>query len=79
MGGNKKFEKTIKVSGVFDQRRKDQSIEWVFRMVEDTLKDEFYNNEKIQKAIISVKEEITKDKITPTLAAEKLLNIFKTK
>ena len=73
----KKFEKTIKQSGVFDQRRKDQSIEWVFRMIEDTLRDEFYNNEKVQKAITSIKEEITKDKITPTLAAEKLLKIFK--
>ncbi len=71
----KKFEKTIKHSGVFNQRRKDQSIEWVFRMVEDNLRDEFYNSEKIQKAITSLKEEITKDKITPTLAAEKLLSI----
>jgi len=72
-----KFEKTIKQFGVFEQRRKDQSIEWVFRMVEDTLYDEFYNNEKVQKAIASLKQEILKDKITPTLAAEKLLKIFK--
>ncbi|MBK7631076.1 MAG: methylmalonyl Co-A mutase-associated GTPase MeaB [Ignavibacteriales bacterium] len=73
----KKFEKTIKQSGIFEQRRKDQSIEWVFRMVEDTLRDEFYNDEKVQQAIASIKQEILKDKITPTLAAEKLLKIFK--
>ena len=72
-----KFEKEIKQSGVFEQRRKDQSIEWIFRMVEDTLRDEFYNNEKVQKAISSIKEEILKDKITPTLAAERLLQISK--
>jgi LAO/AO transport system kinase len=75
----KKFEKTIKQSGVFEQRRKDQSIEWVFRMVEDTLLDDFYNNEKIQDTIVALQEEIINDKITPALAAEKLLNIFKTK
>jgi hypothetical protein len=46
-------------------------------MVEDTLHDEFYHNEKVQKAITSLKQEILKDKITPTLAAEKLLSIFK--
>ncbi|HEX9252903.1 MAG TPA: methylmalonyl Co-A mutase-associated GTPase MeaB, partial [Ignavibacteriaceae bacterium] len=74
-----KFEKTIKQSGVFEQRRKDQSIQWVFRMVEDTLHDEFYNNEKVQKEIALLKQEIVKDKITPTLAAEKLLSIFRTK
>jgi LAO/AO transport system kinase len=73
----KKFEKTIKHSGVFNQRRKDQSIEWVFRMVEDSIRDEFYNNEKVQLAITSIKEEIAKEKITPTLAAEKLLTVFK--
>lgn len=73
----KKFEKTIKHSGVFNQRRKDQSIEWVYRMVEDSLLDEFYNNDKVQKAITTLKDEITKDKITPTLAAEKLLKIFR--
>ncbi len=73
----KKFERMIKHSGVFEQRRKDQSIEWVFRMVEDSLRDEFYNNEKVQKAITSIKVDIAKDKITPTLAAEKLLRIFK--
>jgi LAO/AO transport system kinase len=75
----KKFEKTIKQSEIFEQRRKDQSVEWVLRMIEDTLKDEFYNNEKVQNAITSVKEEITQDKITPTLAAEKLIDIFKSK
>jgi LAO/AO transport system kinase len=74
----RKFEKLVKESGVFDKRRKDQTIEWVFRMVEDTLKDEFYNNEKVQKAITSIKEEIISGRITPTLAAEKLLAIYKT-
>jgi LAO/AO transport system kinase len=75
----KKFEETVKQSGVFDQRRKDQSIEWVFRMVEDTLKDDFYNKEKVKNTISSIKDEISKDKITPTLAAEKLIKIIKTK
>ena len=72
-----KFEQTIKHSGIFNQRRKDQSIEWVFRMVEDSIRDEFYTNEKVQLAITFIKKEITEDKITPTLAAEKLLAIYK--
>jgi len=46
-------------------------------MVEDSLRDEFYNNDKVQKAIESIKDEIAKGKITPTLAAEKLLKIYK--
>jgi len=73
----KKFEKTIKHSGFFNQRRKDQSVEWVFRMVEDSLRDEFYNNGKVQSEIEQVKDLLSKGKITPTLAAEMLLTIYK--
>ncbi len=73
----KKFEVTTKQSGIFEQRRKDQSIEWVFRIVEETLHDEFYHNEKVQKTIASIKHDIVKDKITPTLAAEKLLRVYR--
>ncbi len=73
----KKFEATVKQSGVFEQRRKDQTIEWVFRMVDDSLRDEFYNNLRVQKAIAAIKEEIYSEKITPTLAAEQLLSIFR--
>lgn len=73
----KKFEKLVKESGVFEQRRKDQSIEWVFRMVENSLLEAFYNNKKIQEAIESIKKEIANGRITPTLAAERLLKTFK--
>jgi len=73
----KKFEDNVKQSGVFEQRRKDQSIEWVFRMIENTLHEEFYNDEKVQQAIPILIDEIVNGKITPTLAADKLLGIFK--
>jgi LAO/AO transport system kinase len=71
----KKFERAVKESSVFDRRRKDQSLEWVFRMVEDSIKDDFYNNDKIHKEIEKVKDELSKGIITPTLAAELLLKI----
>ncbi len=32
---------------------------------------------KFKKLLLSIKEEISNDKITPTLAAEKLLKLFK--
>ncbi len=75
----KKFEHFTKKSGMFEQRRKEQTIDWVFRMIEDKLRDDFYNDEKVKKEIPSVKSEILYEKITPTQAAEKLLNIYKTK
>jgi LAO/AO transport system kinase len=73
----KEFEKLTKESGFFETRRKSQQIEWVHRMVEDFIIDEFYSNEKVKKTIKSIEEEISKGLITPTLAAEKLLKTFK--
>lgn len=73
------FEKHTKSSGVFDERRKNQIVEWAFKMVENKLIDDFYNDEKIKKMIPEIKNEILNGQLTPTLAAEKLLNIYKTK
>lgn len=73
----KKFEKNVKESGVFEKRRKDQSIDWVFRMVENDLRDEFYNNVKVKEAINDFITRVNNDEITPTFAAEELLRVFR--
>ncbi|MFN3873764.1 MAG: methylmalonyl Co-A mutase-associated GTPase MeaB [Ignavibacterium sp.] len=73
------FEKQTKSSGIFEERRKAQIVEWVFRMVENKLVDDFYNDEKVKKSIPELKNEILKGQLTPTLAAEKLLEIYKIK
>lgn len=73
----KEFEMITKQSRIFEQRRKEQLVQWVRRMVEDWIIDEFYSNERVKKMLKSIEEEITEGKITPTLAAEKLLKIFK--
>ncbi len=75
----KEFEKLSKESGVFEQRRKAQLVEWVHRIIEDSIIDEFYSNENVKKSIRKIEDEIIKGKITPTLAAENLLKLFKAK
>lgn len=74
-----KFEKLTKSNGIFEERRSNQIVEWAFKMVENKLIDDFYNDENIKKIIREVKDEILKGQLTPTMAAEKLLNIYKTK
>lgn len=73
----KEFERVTKQSGVFKHRRKTQIVDWVHRMVEDWIIDEFYSNEKVKKMIKPIEEEIMNGLITPTLAAEKLLKAYK--
>jgi LAO/AO transport system kinase len=73
------FEKQTKANGIFEERRKNQIVEWVFKMVENKLIDDFYNAEQIKTELPHIKSDILEGLLTPTLAAEKLLNIYKTK
>jgi len=67
---NKKFKGT----GEFEQRRKKQSLEWMWTLVEDGLKLRFKNNETINKKIPLISNRVENDKISPTAAAEELLS-----
>jgi LAO/AO transport system kinase len=71
-----KFVNLTKKSSVFEKRRKEQALEWVFGMVEDKLLENFYNCPLVQKNISKVKNQILNSEILPTAATELLLNIF---
>ena len=73
----KEFENKVKESGVFEERRKEQSLQWIFSMIEESLKTDFYNNEKVKQEFPAIKEDILNNNLVPTSAAEKLLKIFK--
>ncbi|MCP4720479.1 MAG: methylmalonyl Co-A mutase-associated GTPase MeaB [Desulfobacteraceae bacterium] len=68
--------KRFKDSGEFGLRRKKQSLEWMWTLVEDGLKQRFKNNEKINKAIPAISHMVKNDKISPTAAAEELLSFL---
>lgn len=72
----KDFEKVTKESGVFEERRKNQLLEWTFSMIEESLKDRFYSHNKVKEIIPNIKQEILTGKKLPTAAAEYLLKLF---
>jgi len=72
----KKFEKIVKDSSVFDTRRKNQTVEWIFSMVEESLKEKFYNDNLIKDKIPGIKENVGNGNMLATQAAEKLLNLY---
>jgi LAO/AO transport system kinase len=63
-------------NGVFEQRRKMQMLEWTFNIINDYIRDSFYNNKVIQKEIQNYKEKIIAGEILPTTAAEELINLY---
>lgn len=72
----KKFEKITKDSGIFYERRKEQSLDWTFSLIEEALKEQFYRNKDIKELLPALKENVKKGEMLPTAAAEMLLQIF---
>lgn len=74
----KEFEKITKQSGIFKLRRKNQAVEWFHLMLEEWIINEFYSNEIVKNYIKNIEQDILNSKITSTLAAENLINLYKT-
>ncbi|SDT88686.1 methylmalonyl Co-A mutase-associated GTPase MeaB [Desulfobacula phenolica] len=66
--------KIFKASGEFLQRRKKQSLEWMWTLVDEGLKQRFQNNEKINEKIPFVSQQVENEKMSPSAGAEKLLS-----
>ncbi|RLB86877.1 MAG: methylmalonyl Co-A mutase-associated GTPase MeaB [Deltaproteobacteria bacterium] len=66
----RKFKETRE----FEQRRKQQSLQWMWTLVEEGLKQRFKNNTKIKDQIPLVSHQVEAEKISPSAAAERLLS-----
>lgn len=70
------FAGLTKKSGVFDERRNNQTVAWFYSMIEEYVLESFYNDPGIKKELPVIKEQILKNEVLPTAAAEKLLETF---
>ncbi|MFH2060920.1 MAG: methylmalonyl Co-A mutase-associated GTPase MeaB [Pseudomonadota bacterium] len=82
-GGTKEVWETVldhhekfKESGEFLKRRKKQSLQWMWALVEAGLKQRFKDNEKINKQIPVISQQVENKKISSSAAAEMLLSYF---
>ena len=66
----RKFQETRE----FEQRRKKQSLEWMWTLVEEGLKQRFKHNQKINEQIPLVASQVEAEKMSPSAAAERLLS-----
>ena len=70
------FQKTTRQNGFFQQRRSLQAYQWFLDIVEQHLKEAFYSRPPIQRELQLLKEEILQNKLFPTLAARRILDLF---
>ena len=71
-----KYVELTKSSQKFEHRRKEQSVEWVHRLIEEELKNEFYNNENVKAILPGIKDDLLKGNILTIDAVKKLLAAF---
>jgi len=60
-------------TGEFDQRRRSQSLEWMWTLVDEGLHRRFRENETIKLKIPMVSSQVENQKISPSAAARALL------
>ena len=64
-------------NGYFDRKRTDQSKYWMYETINEQLKSNFYNNEKIQALLQVAENEVLSDKISSFVAARQLLDAYR--
>jgi LAO/AO transport system kinase len=63
-------------SGVFDKRRKNQTLDWVYSMVEEHLRSRFFNHPGVKAERPQVEHAVVEGTMPATVAAQELLQTF---
>jgi LAO/AO transport system kinase len=71
-----KFKEMVSKSGVFDSRRKAQTLDWVYSMVEEHLHTVFYQNERVKQNKNAIEAAVAEGKISATVAMQELIAAF---
>ncbi len=66
-------KKAFQASGEFAEKRQTQALDWMWALIEEGLKDRFYKNPKIIKALPDLKSAVVNGSLAPVAAADELL------
>lgn len=69
-------KKKLSKTGELEVKRKKQALDWMWSLVEDGLKDQFYENTDVKKLLPEILRDVESGKTSPTHAACKLLSVF---
>ncbi|MBP3087627.1 methylmalonyl Co-A mutase-associated GTPase MeaB [Corynebacterium sp. sy017] len=69
-------QKIMHEKGVFDRKRREQQVQWMWSMVHETIVQRLNSDPSVVEAQSIVERQLRNAQITPTLAAEKILAAF---
>lgn len=67
-----------KKEGFFEPHRMKQLYNWMIRITEEAVLQEFRSDPAVQEAVVSLKSQLERGKTTPVIACNQLLKIFRT-
>jgi len=70
------FRENVINSGVFYDRRKKQTLQWMEYMIEEGIKQIFYTNSNIKENLVKYRHQVMIGEIMPTQAVNELLEMF---
>jgi LAO/AO transport system kinase len=70
------FKEKTEANDYFQYRRQQQMLNWMHDLIKEYLQNVFYRDEKIKTELPLIENMVTNDKLPPTAAAQKLLEIF---
>jgi LAO/AO transport system kinase len=73
------FVDNVRTSGVFEDRRRQQTLSWVYGMVEEHLRKSFYECPAVMENRRQVEESVVKGGLSAAQAAQKLLFLYEEK
>lgn len=72
----KEYIKFLKDNNLFDKRRNEQILEWIYSIVETELIQSFYQNDSVKNMIKDIEPKVLTGVMTPTTAVSSLLNTY---
>nr|VFK54004.1 MAG: LAO/AO transport system kinase [Candidatus Kentron sp. TUN]VFK56041.1 MAG: LAO/AO transport system kinase [Candidatus Kentron sp. TUN]VFK56668.1 MAG: LAO/AO transport system kinase [Candidatus Kentron sp. TUN] len=70
------FRKKTTEAGILARRRRTQTLEWVYAMVEEYLQNSFYQDAKVKAIQAHIEKNVIEGGMPPTVAARQLINAF---
>lgn len=67
------FRDTTQASGVFQQRRREQNLDWMRGMIDEALRRRFFADESIQEKLEAISGSVASGEVPPVKAVESLM------
>lgn len=70
------FRRKTNESGVLEKRRRNQTLEWVYAMIEEHLRTSFFKHAGVESIRADIERAVVQGHIPPTVAAKELIKKF---